>query len=104
MGVVATYALMGVIIGLVFGRVAGVFIAFLLPFPRPWHRPKSHASSRTRAMGKVLPGHGWTEVVFDTGLTAHFDQTGPLLAGLAWLGGLLIVATLVLAHGHVPVD
>lgn len=46
-----------------------------------------------------LPGYGWTKVLFDTGLTAHFDQTGPLPAGLARLGGLLIVASLVLARG-----
>lgn len=95
-----TYALVGVIIGPVFGRVAGVFIAFLVPFldlgiaQSPMLRPVPEE------WANLLPGYGWTKVLTDTGLTAHFDQTGPLLAGLAWLGGTLIVATLVLARGY----
>lgn len=94
-----TYALVGVIIGPLFGRVAGVFMAFLVPFldlgiaQSPMLRPEPEL------WAQLLPGYGWTKVLFDTGLTAHFDQTGPLLAGLAWLGGLLIAATLVLARG-----
>jgi hypothetical protein len=95
-----TYALVGVIIGPLFGRVAGVFIAFLVPFldlgiaQSPMLRPVPEE------WANLLPGYGWTKVLTDTGLTAHFDQTGPLLAGLAWLGGTLIVATLVLARGY----
>jgi hypothetical protein len=46
----------------------------------------------------VLPGYGWTKTLLDTGLTAHFDQTGSLLAGLVWLGGVLIVAVVMLAR------
>jgi hypothetical protein len=94
-----TYALVGVIIGPLFGRVAGVFIAFLVPFldlgiaQSPMLRPVPEQ------WANLLPGYGWTKVLTDTGLTAHFDQTGPLLAGLAWLGGGFIVATLVLARG-----
>jgi hypothetical protein len=38
----------------------------LRPEPEPW--------------AQVLPGYGWTRVLFDTGLTAHFDQTGPSLS------------------------
>ncbi|AEV73408.1 MULTISPECIES: ABC transporter permease [Mycolicibacterium] len=95
-----TYALVGVIIGPLFGRVAGVFIAFLVPFldlgiaQSPMLRPVPEE------WANLLPGYGWTKVLFDTGLTAHFDQTGPLLAGLAWLGGLLVVASLVLARSR----
>ena len=37
-------------------------------------------------------------MLFDTGLTAHFDETGPLLIGLAWLGALIIGAALALTH------
>ncbi|MBY0289333.1 MAG: ABC transporter permease [Mycobacteriaceae bacterium] len=93
-----TYALVGVIIGPLFGRVAGVFIAFLVPFldlgiaQSPMLRPVP------AQWANLLPGYGWTKVLFDTGLTAHFDQTVPLLAGLAWLSGLLLVASLVLAR------
>jgi hypothetical protein len=39
-------------------------------------------------------------VLFDTGLTAHFDETGPLIMGFVWLAGLLILAGLILSGGH----
>ena len=100
LGLAATYALIGVIIGPLFGRVAGVFIAFLVPFldlgiaQSPMLRPEPEQ------WASALPGYGWTKTLLDTGLTADFDQTGPLLAGLAWLGGALTVATLVLARGR----
>jgi hypothetical protein len=95
-----TYALVGVIIGPLFGRVAGVFIAFLVPFldlgiaQSPMLRPIPQQWAET------LPGYGWTKVLFDTGLTTHFDQTGPLLTGLVWLGGLSVAATLVIARAR----
>lgn len=96
----ATYALIGVIIGPLFGRVAGVFIAFLVPFldlgivQSPMLRPVPEQ------WANLLPGYGWTKVLFDTGLTAQFDQTAPLLAGLAWLSGLLVIAAFVLARAR----
>jgi hypothetical protein len=99
----ATYALVGVIIGPLFGRVAGVFIAFLLPFldlgiaQSPMLRPVPEQ------WANVLPGYGWIKVLFDTGLTAHFDQTGPLLIGLAWVAGLMIVASFTLIRTGRPV-
>jgi hypothetical protein len=31
-------------------------------------------------------------------MVAQFDQTGPLLIGLAWLGGLSIAATVVIVR------
>ena len=95
-----TYALVGVIIGPLFGRVAGVFIAFLVPFldlgiaQSPMLRPVPEE------WAFALPGYGWTRVLFDAALTADFDQLGPLLVGLAWLGGTLIVAVLVLARAR----
>jgi len=99
LGLGATYALIGVIIGPLFGRVAGVFIAFLVPFldlgiaQSPMLRP----SPAPWAHG--LPGYGWTKVLFDTGLTAHFDQLWPLLAALGWLAGLAVVAASLLWRG-----
>jgi hypothetical protein len=98
-----TYALVGVIIGPLFGRVAGVFIAFLVPFldlgiaQSPMLRPIP------QQWAEGLPGYGWTKVLFDTGLTAHFDQTGALLTGLAWLVGLSIAAALVIVRAGRPV-
>jgi hypothetical protein len=49
---------------------------------------------------RVLPGYGVTKVIFDTGLTPQFTQIGPLLIGLAWVGGLLLVGTLVLIRAR----
>ncbi|SBS77500.1 conserved membrane hypothetical protein [uncultured Mycobacterium sp.] len=100
LGLGATYALIGVIIGPLFGRVAGVFVAFLVPFldlgiaQSPMLRPIP------ATWAQALPGYGWTKVLFDTGLTPHFDQTGPLLAAMAWLVVLSGAAGLVLSRGQ----
>jgi hypothetical protein len=98
--VAATYALVGVIVGPLVGKVAGVFVAFLIPFldlgiiQSPMLRPEPQEWAR------FLPGYGVTKVLFDTGLTARFDETGPLLMGFAWLVGLLILAGLILSRGN----
>jgi hypothetical protein len=100
LGLGATYALVGVIIGPLFGRVAGVFIAFLIPFldsgiaQSPMLRPAPAPAAH------LWPGYGWTRVIFDTALTADFDQYVPLLIGLAWLGGLSLIAAITLVRGH----
>ncbi|WP_019873168.1 ABC transporter permease [Sporichthya polymorpha] len=99
--VAATYGLVGVVLGAIFGRVAGVFIAFLVPFldlglgQSPMLRPEPEP------WASVLPGYGASRVLLDTGLTNHFDQTGPLLAALAWLVGLALTAT-ALFHRSMP--
>jgi hypothetical protein len=98
--VAAIYALIGVIIGPLLGKIAGVFVAFLIPFldlgivQSPMLRPLPPEWAR------FLPGYGVTRVLFDTGLTAHFDETGPLLTGFVWLAGLLAVAALVLVRAR----
>lgn len=100
LGLGATYALVGVIIGPLFGRVAGVFIAFLIPFldsgiaQSPMLRPSPAPAAH------LWPGYGWTRVIFDTALTADFDQYVPLLIGVAWLVGLGVVAAVTLTRGH----
>lgn len=97
--VAVIYALIGVIIGPLLGKVAGVFVAFLIPFldlgivQSPMLRPVPEEWAH------FLPGYGVTRALFDAGLTVHFDETISLLEALAWLGGLLIVATLVLVRG-----
>lgn len=95
----ATYALVGVILGPLLGRVAGVFVAFLIPFldlglaQSPMLRPEPPTWAH------ALPGYGASRVLFDTGLTTHFDEIGPLLIALAWLVGLGILAGLLLIRG-----
>jgi hypothetical protein len=44
---------------------------------------------------RALPGYGADRVLLDGGLTATFDQTGPLLLALAWLAALTITAALL---------
>jgi hypothetical protein len=94
--VAVIYSLIGVIIGPLLGKVAGVFVAFLIPFldlgiiQSPMLRPEPQHGAR------FLPGYGASRVLFDTGLTAHFDEIVPLLMGFGWLLGLLIVAALTL--------
>ncbi|MDH6194277.1 hypothetical protein M2272_000898 [Mycobacterium frederiksbergense] len=98
--VAVIYALIGVIIGPLLGKIAGVFVAFLIPFldlgiiQSPMLRPQP------AAWAHFLPGYGVTRVLFDTGLTAHFDETGPLLAAFVWLAGLLAVAAIVLVRAR----
>jgi hypothetical protein len=95
----ATYALLGVCLGPLFGPVGGVFIAFLVPFldigigQSPMLRPEPAEWAR------MLPGYGADRVLLDGGLTAHFDQTGSLLLGLAWLLGLAVLAAWLFRRG-----
>jgi len=97
--IAAIYALIGVVIGPLLGKVAGVFVAFLIPFldlgiiQSPMLRPVP------QEWAQFLPGYGVTRLLFDTSLTARFDEIGSLLIGLAWLAGLLLVAGVVLARG-----
>lgn len=97
--IAAIYALIGVVIGPLLGKVAGVFVAFLIPFldlgiiQSPMLRPVP------QQWAEFLPGYGVTRVLFDTSLTAGFDEIGALLIGVGWLAGLLLVAGVVLARG-----
>lgn len=99
--IAATYGLVGVVLGAIFGRVSGVFIAFLVPFldlglgQSPMQRPEPEPWAH------LLPGYGASRVMLDTGLTDHFDQTGPLLAAVTWLAGLALTAT-ALFHRSMP--
>jgi hypothetical protein len=100
LGLGMTYSLVGVIIGPLLGRVAGVFVAFLLPFLDLGIAQSPMLHPFPPQWAHALPGYGWTKVLFDAGLTAHFDQTGPLLIGCAWLVGLLIAATSVVTRAR----
>jgi hypothetical protein len=93
-----TYALLGVCLGPVFGRVSGVFIAFLVPFLDIGIAQSPMLRSEPAAWARFMPGYGADRVLLDAGLTARFDQTGPLLLALAWLLALTLVARLVVCH------
>jgi hypothetical protein len=94
----ATYALLGVCLGPVFGRVSGVFIAFLVPFLDIGIAQSPMLRSEPAAWARFMPGYGADRVLLDAGLTARFDQTGPLLLALAWLLALTLVARTVFLH------
>lgn len=93
--VALTYGLVGVILGPLFGRVSGVFIAFIVPFldlgigQSPMLRPEPDTWAH------FLPGYGASRILIDGGLTGSFDEYGALLIALAWLGGLVVVATML---------
>jgi hypothetical protein len=90
-----TYAMLGVLIGPVFGRVAGVFVAFLIPFLDLGILQSPMLRQEPADWAAWLPGYGATRVVMDGALTTGFDGTRPLLAGLAWMVGLTIAATVL---------
>jgi hypothetical protein len=102
--VALTYGLVGVILGPIFGRVSGVFIAFILPFldlgigQSPMLRPEPDN------WAYFLPGYGASRILIDGGLTGSFDEFGALLIALAWLGGLVVVATMLFRPPQVAVS
>jgi hypothetical protein len=50
-----------------------------------------------------MPGDdGVTRMFFDTGLTAHFDETLTLLTGFTWLLGLLAFAAVTFVRVRPP--
>lgn len=77
-----------------------MFVAFLIPFldlgivQSPMLRPMPPE------WAKLLPGYGVTRVLFDTGLTPQFDESGSLLTGLIWLSGLLALAARVVIRAR----
>jgi hypothetical protein len=97
-----TYALIGALLAPLFGLVGGVFLAFLLPFLDIGisQSPMLHPEPGTGAM--LLPGYGGSRVLLDGALTSDFDETRPLLAGLAWLVGLALLVTLTYRRSIAP--
>ena len=90
-----TYGLIGALLAPIFGRVGGVFIAFLLPFLDIGVVQSPMLHSTPTALSQLLPGYGGSRVLLDGALTNGFDETRPLLIGLAWLValGLAVVIT-----------
>ncbi len=97
-----TYALIGALLAPIFGRVGGVFVAFLLPFVdlAIVQSPMLHPTPT--ALSSFLPGFGGTRVLLDAALTPGFDETRPLLVGLAWLIALAAAVTVTYRGGVRP--
>lgn len=96
-----TYCLIGALIAPIAGRVGGVFLAFLIPFLDigVTQSPMLHPEPTT--LSRLLPGYGGSRILLDGALTAGFDESLPLLAGLVWLLGLLgLLVAVVLGHRH----
>ncbi|MBC6445838.1 ABC transporter permease [Actinokineospora xionganensis] len=86
-----TYGLLGVCLGPIFGRVSGVLIAFLVPFLDLGIAQSPMLRAEPPAWARLLPGYGADRVLLDGGLTATFDQWGPLLLALGWLVALGLI-------------
>jgi hypothetical protein len=94
-----TYALLGVCLGPIVGPVGGVFIAFLVPFLDIGIGQSPMLRTEPAGWARALPGYGADRVLLDGGLTAHFDQTGSRLLGLAWLLALAVLAAWLFRRG-----
>jgi hypothetical protein len=55
-----------------------------------------------KALSRLLPGYGGSRVLLDGALTSTFDQTQPLLIGMAWLVGLSLTVALTYRHATQP--
>jgi hypothetical protein len=97
-----TYALIGALIAPIFGRVGGVFLVFLIPFLDIGiaQSPMLHPEPTT--LSQLLPAYGGSRILLDGALTAGFDETRPLLIGIAWLVALGVAVTFTYRRGITP--
>jgi hypothetical protein len=97
-----TYALVGALLAPIFGRLGGVFLAFLLPFIDIGisQSPMLHPEPSTLA--QWLPGYGGSRILLDGALTSRFDETRPLVYGLAWLVALALLVTVTYHRSIAP--
>jgi hypothetical protein len=56
------------------------------------------------ALSTLLPGYGGSRVLLDAALTPGFDETKPLLVGLAWLTALTTAVALTYRHTIRPAN
>jgi len=88
------YALVGALLAPVFGRVGGVFVAFLMPFLDIGIVQSPILNPEPTTLSRLLPGYGGSRILLDGALTAGFDETRPLVIGLAWLVALALTVAL----------
>lgn len=90
-----TYAMLGVLIGPLTGRIGGLYLMLLLAFIDVGLGQSVMLPAGPPTWGAFLPARGASRVMIDGAFTEHFDQTGHLLLGIAWL------LTLTAATGEV---
>ena len=83
--IAVTYAMLGVLIGPLSGRIGGLYLILLLAFIDVGFGQNVMFPAGPPAWGAFLPARGASRVMIDGAFTEHFDQTGYLLLGLAWL-------------------
>ena len=49
-------------------------------------------------LSRFMPGYGGSRVLLDAALTRGFDETVPLVIGLAWLAALALAVALTYRH------
>jgi len=97
-----TYASVGALLAPVFGRVGGVFVAFLLPLLDIGIVQSPMLNPEPTTLSRLLPGYGGSRILLDGALTASFDETAPLLIGLAWLTVPALIVALTYRHTTRP--
>jgi hypothetical protein len=97
-----TYALVGVLLAPLCGRVGGVFIAFLLPFLDVGIVQSPMLNPEPTTLSRLLPGYGGSRILIDAALTNAFDETRPLLIGVAWLVALAVAVTFAYQRAIAP--
>lgn len=80
-----TYAVLGVMVGPLTGRIGGLYLMLLLAFIDVGFGQSVMFPAGPPTWGAFLPARGASRVMIDGAFTEHFDQTGYLLLGLAWL-------------------
>ena len=80
-----TYAMVGILIGPLTGRIGGLYLILLLAFIDVGFGQNVMFPAGPPTWGAFLPARGASRVMIDGAFTEHFDQTGYLLLGLAWL-------------------
>ena len=90
-----TYAMIGTLIGPLTGRLGGLYLILLLAFIDVGLGQNIMVPNGPPAWGAFLPARGASRVMIDGAFTAHFDQVGYLLLGLAWLAAFTTVTAVV---------
>jgi hypothetical protein len=93
-----TYAMVGVLAGPLTGRLGGLYLLLLLSIVDVGYGQTVMFHPNPPGWGAFLPARGAGRLLLDGAFTPSFEQYGHLLLGLAWLGGLTVVALAVFKH------
>jgi hypothetical protein len=90
------YGAIGALAGAVLDKLAATYLMLFLVLTDLGiaQSPMFHATPRAWAV--VLPGYGPSRVMYDAAFAQHFQATGALLLGLAWLALFAVAVYLVL--------